>query len=80
MSRNRCASESHVGRVGASIHWCAGCGNVHLSLGFVQISLTTDQFTHFHSLLNEAMQQIVRQQAQRQESGDGNTELPLRFH
>lgn len=80
MSRNRCTTETRVGHAGASIRWCVECGDFHLSLGFVQISLTADQFTHLHSLVNEAMQLVVRKQSQNQENVEENIDLKARFH
>jgi hypothetical protein len=80
MSRERCATETCVGSAGASIRWCSGCGVFHISLGFVQISLTFDQFTHLHSLINEAMQRVVKQQRESPETVEENASLKPRFH
>jgi len=74
MSRSRCVNETRVGHSGASIRWCSECGDFHLSLGFVQISLTSDQFTHLHSLVNETMQQVFRQRSQTQAQSEKKVE------
>lgn len=63
MSRLACAGEMRVGHNGASIRWCSECGDFHLALGYVQISLTSSQFIQLHSLINDAMQQVIKQQA-----------------
>jgi hypothetical protein len=80
MSRDRCTTETRVGNAGASIRWCSECGDFHLSLGFVQISLTSDQFTYLHSLINEVMQRVVEQQRKSPETVEENADLKPRLH
>jgi hypothetical protein len=67
MSREACAGEMRVGHNGASIRWCSECGDFHLALGYVQISLTSSQFSELHSLINDAMRQVTKQQTRKSE-------------
>ena len=80
MSRNRCTTENRVGHAGASIRWCVECGDFHLSLGFIQISLTADQFTHLHSLVNEAMYRIGKQEGLQPENPNFRINTKHGFH
>jgi len=76
MSSSSCHIESLVGDTGASISWCPECESFHLSLGFVQIRLTAEQFNHVHLLINKAMHSVnVRRN---QDSGDGKIAVPQR--
>lgn len=78
MSRSGCATETRVGDDRASIRWCAECGDFHLTLGHVQISLTGNQFIHLHSLINQAMQRASSQE--RQSQGNQAADLKPRVH
>ena len=67
MSRSGCAIEHMAGNPVAQLAWCSACGSFHLSIGFIQISLTLEQFTHLHLLINHAMQAVAQRRERPQD-------------
>ena len=76
MTTSSCNIESLAGDLGASISWCPECDSFHLSLGFIQIRLTAEQFNHLYLLINRAMHSVNNRR--NQSSGDGKSDAPLR--
>jgi hypothetical protein len=58
MSDATCSIERLGIQGGARIDWCPDCGAVHLSLGFVQLKLSTEQFQQLHQLMKVAIGQL----------------------
>lgn len=65
MSESRCPLETLAGESGVHIGWCPDCGTFHLSMGFVRLKLTGQQFQHLHGLLNVALGQLSERQSGR---------------
>ena len=60
MNKTACKVVSLGGDAGTHIAWCPDCGSFHLTMGFVQLKLSSQQFRQVHQLMILAMRKVDR--------------------